>query len=175
MELGSLTRNGGGMLGGRADLPSGSKRQQIATLVGDEAADLALRANKWMMRAISAAAPISILAVLSSTLHVPQLWILIPICVIAAIGMSVPGARLDNQAGRAASAYLSRNEGVHLTVKSGGLRLWVWHKEIERAHRDLAAAGGPREKEATSDLHNQQWLDQKQKKWEKYRREHPRD
>ncbi len=149
-----------------------TKRDEITALVGEEAADLALRANKWMMRAISAAVPIPILAVLSSTLHVPQLWILIPICVIAAIGMSVPGARLDNQAGRVASAYLSRNEGMPLTVKSGGLRLWVWHKEIERAHRDLAAAGGPREREAASDLHNQEWLDQKQKKWEEYRSGH---
>lgn len=76
-----------------------TKRDQIAALVGEEAVDLTLRANKWMMRAISAAVPIPILAVLSSALHVPQLWILIPICVITTIGMSVSGARLDNHVG----------------------------------------------------------------------------
>jgi hypothetical protein len=152
-----------------------TKRDQIAGLVGEDAADLALRANKWMMRAISAAVPIPILAVLSSILHVPQLWLLVPICGIAAIGMSIPGARLDNQAGRAASAYLSHSEGVPLTVKSGGMRLWVWQKEIERAHQRLAAESRQSENQATADLRNRHWLDRKQEKWEEYRQQHPQD
>ncbi|MHB1501941.1 MAG: hypothetical protein ACYCYK_12375, partial [Candidatus Dormibacteria bacterium] len=71
--------------------------------------------------------------------------------------------------------FLSRNEGMPLTVKSGGLRLWVWQKEIERAHQRLADESRQVDKQADADLRNQEWLARKQDAWNEYRRQHPQD
>ena len=50
-----------------------------------------------------------------------------------------------------------------------------WQIEIERAHQRLAAESAEAEQQAAADLRNQQWLNQKQKKWEEYRRTHGGD
>lgn len=60
-------------------------------------------------------------------------------------------------------------------MKSGGIRLRGWQIEIERAHQRLAAESAETEQQAAADLRNQQWLNQKQTKWEEYRRTHRGD
>ncbi len=87
----------------------------------------------------------------------------------------VRGARMDGRAGKAASAYLSQREGVSIAVKSGGIRLWVWPKEIERAHHRLAVAARQRDTQTASALRNQEWITRKEDAWNKYRQQHSQD
>lgn len=116
-----------------------TKREDIAALVGDEAANLAYRGVHWYRVGALAIFPVGFGFILVAVL-LRQPYFLF------GIGPSlvwwgvcfVPGARLDGRAGKAASAYLSQREGVPIAVKSGGIRLWVWQKEIERAHERLA-------------------------------------
>ena len=151
-----------------------TRRQQIAALVGEEAAAPAYRANAWLLRAVIAAFPtLPVLGALATLLHMPLLWLVGAATLLVSIGCFIPGARLNRQAGRVASEFLARREGSSIVVKSGGIRPWGWRKEIERAHRRLNAEQRQRERQATSDLQNQQWLDQRQRKWDEYRSKHP--
>lgn len=153
-----------------------TKRDQIAALVGEEAADLAYRAVHWYRIGALLAFPVGSGCILVAILlRQPYLLLAITPCLVWVGACLVPGARLDGRAGQAASAYLSQQEGVPIVVKSGGIRLWVWQREIARAHQRIEAEDRQRQKQAASDLGNQQWLEQKQKKWEEYRRQHPQE
>ena len=153
-----------------------TKRDQIAALVGEEAADLAYRSVHWYRIGALAVFPVGLACIILAIL-LRQSYVLLGILIcLAWMGAClVPGGKLDGRAGKAASAYLSERDGIPIVVKSGGIRLWVWQKEIERAHQRLADDSRRSEKQATSDLRNQQWLDRKQESWGEYRRQHPQD
>ena len=153
-----------------------TKRDQIAALVGDEATELAYQANAWLLRGALAVFPTApALALIAFKLHLPELLALIGVGFLAAIACLVPGERLNRKASEAASKFLTDKGGRPITVKSGGIRLRGWQIEIERAHQRLAAESMETEQQAAADLRNQQWLNQKQTKWEEYRRTHRGD
>lgn len=116
-----------------------TKHDQIANLVGDEAADLAYRANTWLLRGALAVFPTApALALIAFELHLPVIFVAVAAALVVWSVCLASGAKLNRRASRAASDYLSRQDGVATTVKSGGIRLWAWQKEIKRAHERLA-------------------------------------
>jgi len=153
-----------------------TKRDQIAALVGVEAAGFTYRAVHWYRIGALAVFPVGSGCILVAILlRQPYLLLGILPCLVWMGACLVPGAKLDGRAGKAASAYLSQREGVPIVVKSGGIRLWVWQREIESAHQRLADESRQAEKQSAADLSNQQWLDRKQDAWNEYRRQHPQD
>jgi hypothetical protein len=113
-----------------------TKRDQIAALVGEEATDLAYRANTWLLRGALAVFPtVPALAVIAFELHLPVIFVAVAAAFVVCSVCLAYGAKLNRRATRAASAYLSRRDGLAITVKSGGIRPWAWQKEIERAHQ----------------------------------------
>ena len=150
-----------------------TKRDQITALVGEEATDLAYRANTWLLRGALAVFPtVPALAVIAFELHLPVIFVAVAAAFVVWSVCLAYGAKLNRRATRAASAYLSRRDGLAITVKSGGMRPWAWQKEIERAHQRVEAEERQRHTQTASALRNQEWLDQKQEKWEEYRRAH---
>ena len=150
-----------------------TKHDQIAALVGEEATVLAYRGVRWYRIGALGIFPVGFGFILVAVLlRQPYFLFGIGLSLVWWGACFVPGARMDGRAGKAASAYLSQREGVSIAVKSGGIRLWVWRKEIERAHQRLAVAARQRDTQTASALRNQEWLDQKQEKWEEYRRAH---
>ncbi len=151
-----------------------TKRDQIAALVGEEAADLTYRAVHWYGIGALAVFPVgSGCALVAILLRQPCLLLGIRLCLVWMGAGLVPGAKVDGRAGKAASAYPSEGEGVSIVVKSGGIRLWAWQSEIERAHRRLAAESRQADKQAAAGLRNQERLDRKQDGWDEYRQQHP--
>ncbi len=124
------------------ELSASPKRIQIASLVGEEAAAFAYRASRWFKAGYLAVLPTApALAIASSVLHQPALWGVIGAGVAFAVYCVVRGQRLDNRAGAAASAFLSQRAGLPVKVKSGGIRIWAWQKEIQRGTRNPASGG----------------------------------
>ncbi len=86
-----------------------------------------------------------------------------------------PGASLNRRASHSASAYLSRIEGRSIAVKSAGRNPAAWQRQMARAHQRIGAKERQREKQAASELRNQQWLEQEGKQWAESRRSHGGD
>jgi hypothetical protein len=119
-----------------------SSRTQIADLVGPEAADLAYRGTYWLRTAYFSVFPaVPVFAFAASIAHQPGLWV----GVFAAFAIGLPcllrGGRIQARAGRSASTFLSRQIGYPVHLKSGGVRLSVWRREVERGM--TSAQGSP--------------------------------
>lgn len=111
-----------------------TRRAQVSELVGRDASDLAYRGTYWLRVAYFSVFPaVPVFAFAASIVHQPGLWV----GVLAAFMLGLPclfrGGRIQAQAGRSASAFLSRQYGYPIRVKSGGIRLGVWRKEIDKA------------------------------------------
>jgi hypothetical protein len=153
-----------------------TKRDQIAVLVGTDAADLAFRATRWQLVSVVFAFPIGEIFVwLAAATRIEWLWLGVLLSLAGWLGFLIPGARLAPRASRAASEYLSSSEGRTIAVKSAGRNRAAWQREIARARQRIEADERQRQKQAASDLGNQQWLDRAQEKWDEYRRRHPQD
>jgi hypothetical protein len=119
----------------------GSKRAQIAGLVGEEATARAYRAVVWLrLAALSAFPTMPVLALLAKALNNERILLGVGVALLLGIPCLVVGGVLNRQASNAASTYLSGRYGRPIKIKSGGTRLWGWHKELERA---LGEAGTP--------------------------------
>lgn len=113
-----------------------SRRAQIASLAGDEAADFACRSVVWLRWGGAGIVVGLVLIWIEAITKQSALWIGVAAGAAVAIGCAVPGLALDRRAGVAASTYLSARIGHPVRVKSGGMRLAAWRREIDRAGSD---------------------------------------
>lgn len=149
-------------------------RSEITALVGADAAQLGRRSTRWLgVGGVLVFPTVELLGLLAIITRTEWLWFGVLFCFVGSLGCVIPTEWLGRRASRAASAHLSRIEGRAITVGSGGRSLAAWQKEIARAHQKFEAEERQREKQAANDVHNQEWLDEKQQQWEEYRSKHP--
>lgn len=113
--------------------------------------------------------------VLATVLHTPAFAVAGVLGIAAAIGFAAPGIKLDRRAGRVASDYLTRKERTPIIVKSGGVRPWVWEKEIKAARDRTIDQQRRGEGLAASEARDREWLAKKTKAWKEYRKRHRND
>ncbi len=150
-----------------------TKHDQIAALVGEEATGLAFRATRFQRVSVVFAFPIGEIFVwLAAATRIEWLWLGVLLSLVGWLGFLIPGARLARRASRAASEYLSSKEGRSIAVQSAGRNPAAWQRQIARVHQRIEAEERQRHTQTASALRNQEWLNQKQEKWEEYRRTH---
>lgn len=143
-----------------------TKCDQIAALVGADAADFAFHATRWQRVSVLFAFPIGEIFVgLAAATRIESLWLGVLLSLAGWLGFLIPSARLALCASRAASEYLSSKEGRTIAVQSAGRNPAAWQRQISKAYERTETEEQQRKKPASRELRNQAWLDRKQAAW----------
>lgn len=116
-------------------MPSQGRRGDIEALVGTPATDLVYQQMYWLR--VGAVALlldfIGLLVVGAAHAQHNSPWALIGALFLLVVVCGVRGAALGNRAGRAGSEFVSRQVGYTVRFSSGGMRPWLWRKNIAKA------------------------------------------
>lgn len=125
------------MLRSSSPQPGSSRQERVAGLVGSEAAQWAVRGMQWFRWAAIGVLLTLVGICAEAATGQPWLWLIAAVGAACFAGGGVSGLIANQRAGLAASRYLSQKLSKPVVVKSGGVRVWVWEKEIAKAMNGL--------------------------------------